>query len=201
MPPKKVTLKGKTNKLKVGSRKDVWHGKADRTSGGLTKRDLCLNSVGKVVSRKRSEYARRMFDESPEIRQKFKDGAAPLINAKRSNPASKLADTAIGDESDSDNDITAKKKMKAAARRRNPVVPQRGRSQKLDLEDDSSETDGETSTGQDDDDTRMPSKQKVQAGQKRSLMRGASSTRGSRKGTPSRGGGKAPTAQKRKTAK
>ena len=58
----------------------MWSGKADQTTGGLTKRDLCLNASGRVVSRKRSEYARKMFDENEGLRQKFKDGAAPPIN-------------------------------------------------------------------------------------------------------------------------
>jgi len=36
-----------------GSRKDVWQGRAEKTSGGLTKDDLHLNDAGRIVSKKK----------------------------------------------------------------------------------------------------------------------------------------------------
>jgi len=41
------------NKL-IGTREDVWNCKAYKTTGGLTKNDLMLNTTGKIVSKKKS---------------------------------------------------------------------------------------------------------------------------------------------------
>lgn len=38
----------------IGTREDVWHCKAFKTTGGLTKNDLMLNACGKIVSKKKS---------------------------------------------------------------------------------------------------------------------------------------------------
>jgi hypothetical protein len=43
----------------VGSKLDVWKGKASKTRGGLEKKDLRLNRVGTVVSIKASDAAKR----------------------------------------------------------------------------------------------------------------------------------------------
>lgn len=45
--------------MKIGSKVQVWHGTAERTSGGLTKSDLMKNKRGKIVSRKKSLAAKR----------------------------------------------------------------------------------------------------------------------------------------------
>ena len=39
---------------KIGSRAQVMHGTAEKTSGGLTKSDLKYNKYGRIVSRKKS---------------------------------------------------------------------------------------------------------------------------------------------------
>lgn len=39
---------------KVGSRRKVWNGTAEKTSGGLTRKDLKQNKYGRIVSTKRS---------------------------------------------------------------------------------------------------------------------------------------------------
>jgi hypothetical protein len=97
-----MKLSQETKKPRIGSRKDVWVAKADQTTGGLTKREICLNASGKVVSRKRSEYARKMFDENEGLRQKFKDGAAPPINKPRASTKNGLKPAAIDDDSEED---------------------------------------------------------------------------------------------------
>ena len=51
MPSKKI--------LTVGSRAQVMHGNAKKTSGGLTKSQLKYNKQGKIVSRKASSAAKR----------------------------------------------------------------------------------------------------------------------------------------------
>ena len=37
----------------VGSRAQVWHGTAKKTSGGLTKKDLLKNKAGRIVSKRK----------------------------------------------------------------------------------------------------------------------------------------------------
>lgn len=46
-------------KLKnIGSKDEVYHGSANKTSGGLHKEDLIMNVKGKIVSKKKSEQAK-----------------------------------------------------------------------------------------------------------------------------------------------
>ena len=40
-----------------GSRLEVWQGKKDKTSGGLTKKDLKKNKAGRIVSKRVSDKA------------------------------------------------------------------------------------------------------------------------------------------------
>lgn len=47
----------------IGTRAQVMHGTAIKTSGGLTKGDLKLNPAGAIVSRRQSSRAKR--EESP----------------------------------------------------------------------------------------------------------------------------------------
>lgn len=44
---------------KVGSRAQVWHGNAEKTAGGLRKKDLIKNKHGRIVSKKKYETAKR----------------------------------------------------------------------------------------------------------------------------------------------
>ena len=46
-------------KTKIGSRAEVFHGNAEKTSGGLRKRDLMKNKHGEIVSRKKHLTAKR----------------------------------------------------------------------------------------------------------------------------------------------
>ena len=43
----------------VGSRAAVWHGNAEHTSGGLTKKDLLQNKWGRIVSAKKHKTAKK----------------------------------------------------------------------------------------------------------------------------------------------
>lgn len=57
----------------IGSRAEVMHGTAKKTSGGLTKSDLKYTKDGRIVSRKASDRAKRNFAKmSPELKSKFK---------------------------------------------------------------------------------------------------------------------------------
>jgi|TARA_B100000963_G_scaffold53684_2_gene41749 hypothetical protein len=51
-------VKGKKYNLLVGSRAQVWHGSAYKTSGGLTRSDLHMNKNGRVVSKKKHQTAK-----------------------------------------------------------------------------------------------------------------------------------------------
>jgi hypothetical protein len=44
---------------KTGSRAQVMHGTAEKTSGGLTKKDLKYNKWGRIVSRRKSSQAKK----------------------------------------------------------------------------------------------------------------------------------------------
>ena len=54
----------------IGSRSQVMHGTASKTSGGLTKDNLKYNKWGKIVSSKKSATAAASFHE---IAEKFKE--------------------------------------------------------------------------------------------------------------------------------
>ena len=43
----------------IGSRAQVWHGTAFKTSGGLTKNKLKMNKNGRIVSKKKHETAKK----------------------------------------------------------------------------------------------------------------------------------------------
>ena len=45
---------------KVGSRRQVFNGSAEKTSGGLKKSDLLLNKNGRIVSKRQVQVLRKM---------------------------------------------------------------------------------------------------------------------------------------------
>ena len=45
--------------LTFGSRAEVWHGNAKKTTGGLTKKDLIKNKHGEIVSKKKHFTAKK----------------------------------------------------------------------------------------------------------------------------------------------
>ena len=47
------------HEVAVGSRAQVMHGTAHHTAGGLTKGDLKYNKYGRIVSRKKSQKAKK----------------------------------------------------------------------------------------------------------------------------------------------
>ena len=51
-------VRGNFEKL-CGSRAEVWHGTAYKTSGGLTKSDLLQNKSGRIVSKAKHSSAKR----------------------------------------------------------------------------------------------------------------------------------------------
>ena len=55
----KIKKGSKKTSCIVGSRAKVFHGICDKTSGGLTKKDLKFNKIGKIVSKKASSSAKK----------------------------------------------------------------------------------------------------------------------------------------------
>ena len=47
----KYVVQGKTYEMLIGTRAQVWHTTAYKTSGGLTKSDLFQNKAGRIVSK------------------------------------------------------------------------------------------------------------------------------------------------------
>ena len=45
--------------VKVGSRRKVWNGSAEKTPGGLRKDDLVKNQYGRIISKKRHHTMKR----------------------------------------------------------------------------------------------------------------------------------------------
>jgi len=52
-------IKGKTYDMLEGSRAQVWHGTAYKTTGGLTKDHLLYNKHGRIVSKKKHATAKK----------------------------------------------------------------------------------------------------------------------------------------------
>ena len=69
----------------VGTREEVWAGTKERTRGGLTKDDLIKNKRGKIVSKKRSEMARKNVERLSKYQYKKKDGK-PVAGTRQSLP-------------------------------------------------------------------------------------------------------------------
>jgi hypothetical protein len=58
-PDGKYTIHGHVFERLVGSRAQVWHQTAYKTSGGLTRAQLVMNKHGRVVSAKKHTTAKR----------------------------------------------------------------------------------------------------------------------------------------------
>lgn len=55
----KYHIAGHVYELNEGSRAQVWHGTAYKTSGGLTKSMLMMNKHGRIVSKKKHATAKK----------------------------------------------------------------------------------------------------------------------------------------------
>ena len=55
----KYVVQGKSYEMLMGSRAQVWHGTAYKTSGGLTKHHLMQNKSGRIVSKSKHNTAKK----------------------------------------------------------------------------------------------------------------------------------------------
>jgi len=69
----------------VGSRAEVMHGTAKKTSGGLTKKDLKYNKWGEIVSKKKAELAKKQkhLEKAGWTAKKGKFGAVRISGHKK----------------------------------------------------------------------------------------------------------------------
>ena len=55
----KYVVQGKSYEMLIGTRAQVWHGTAYKTSGGLTKTDVLQNKNGRIVSKRKHTTAKK----------------------------------------------------------------------------------------------------------------------------------------------
>ena len=67
----------------IGSRAEVWHGTAKKTSGGLTKNALMMNKHGRIVSRKKHASGKRSIKHLEKLGYKAKKGHFTLFHKGR----------------------------------------------------------------------------------------------------------------------
>ena len=76
----KYMVSGKSYDMLIGTRAQVWHGTAYKTTGGLTKSDIMQNKNGRIVSRSKHASAKkeRRLIKAGYGTQKGKFGAVKL---------------------------------------------------------------------------------------------------------------------------
>lgn len=67
----------------IGTRAQVWHGTAKKTSGGLTKNHLMMNKHGRIVSRKKHASGKRSIKHLEKLGYKAKKGHFTLFHKGR----------------------------------------------------------------------------------------------------------------------
>ena len=75
-------------KKTIGSRAEVFHGTAKKTSGGLMKKDLKKNKAGKIVSKKMSDRAKKE-KRLEKAGYKTKKGVFKLFKSKKGKKSKK----------------------------------------------------------------------------------------------------------------
>lgn len=77
---------GKQYATLVGSRAQVWHRTAYKTSGGLTRKDLLMNKNGRIVSKAKHNTAKKekRLEKAGYFAKKGKFGAVKRTLVKRS---------------------------------------------------------------------------------------------------------------------
>ena len=66
----------------VGSRAQVFHGNAKKTSGGLSKGDLKKTKYGNIISKKASAASKKKYKNNAKIQKALTDGCRKLAKRK-----------------------------------------------------------------------------------------------------------------------
>jgi hypothetical protein len=76
-----------TAEMTIGTRAQVWHGTAKKTSGGLTKKHLMMNKHGRIVSRRKHSIGKKTIKHLEKLGYKAKKGHFKLFHksSKRSH--------------------------------------------------------------------------------------------------------------------
>ena len=64
----------------IGTRAQVWHGTAKKTSGGLTKNALMMNKHGRIVSRRKHASGKKSIKHLEKLGYKAKKGQFKLFH-------------------------------------------------------------------------------------------------------------------------
>ena len=90
-PDGKYTINSRVFERLVGSRAQVWHETAYKTTGGLTRMDLVMNKHGRVVSVKKHKTAKqeKRLLKHGYTAKKGKFGAVKLASAHKSRKSRK----------------------------------------------------------------------------------------------------------------
>lgn len=72
----------------TGSRAQVWHGTAKKTSGGLTKRNLMKNKHGRIVSRRKHASGKKTIKNLKKLGYVAKKGQFKLF--RKANKSRKM---------------------------------------------------------------------------------------------------------------
>ena len=76
----KYSVSGKTFDVLIGTRAQVWHGTAKKTSGGLTKNALMMNKHGRIVSRRKHASGKKSIKHLEKLGYKAKKGQFKLFH-------------------------------------------------------------------------------------------------------------------------
>ena len=89
----KYHIKGKKFDMLEGSRAQVWHETAYKTSGGLTRFELMMNKHGRIVSKKKHDTAKKekRLEKAGYFAKKGKFGYVKKTAKKGARKANKTA--------------------------------------------------------------------------------------------------------------
>jgi hypothetical protein len=74
----------------VGTRAQVWHGTAKRTSGGLVKTNLMKNKHGRIVSKRKHASGKKTIKNLKKLGYVAKKGEFKLFHKSRKSSKSRM---------------------------------------------------------------------------------------------------------------
>lgn len=74
----------------TGTRAQVWHGTAKKTSGGLTKNNLMMNKHGRIVSKRKHASGKKTIKHLRKLGYVAKKGEFKLFHKHRRHKSRKM---------------------------------------------------------------------------------------------------------------